>query len=288
MNQPPFFSIITPTYNRAHFIMRAIESVLCQSFSNWEMIIIDDGSTDNTEMVVKKVKDPRVRYIKKKHEERSIARNFGIEKARGDYLCFLDSDDYLLENHLMAHFENISKLNFPVAAFFSGSFMEANQVKTDDTHLFANDTPVQNLWKLGFNLLPFSFHKAVFKNIRMDSELVFMEDIDMILKVFKQYKVFPIFKNTNVIVVHDERSTAECYQSDLKKYGAMYIFSIDKILHNHFNFLNQYFSKKDILNKKGAIILNFLKASIRNLNLFCTIHFAKLYINWKMKSKTKF
>ncbi len=94
------FSIIIPTYNRANTLPRAVNSVLTQSYDNFELIIVDDGSTDNTETVVRDIKDTRIRYFKKENEERNIARNFGISHAQGDYVCFLDSDDYYYSNHL--------------------------------------------------------------------------------------------------------------------------------------------------------------------------------------------
>ncbi len=97
----PIFSIITPTYNRSHIIGKTIESVLGQKYKDFEHIIIDDGSTDNTEEVVLSFKDDRIRYFKKENEERGIARNHGISHARGEYICFLDSDDIYYSNHLL-------------------------------------------------------------------------------------------------------------------------------------------------------------------------------------------
>lgn len=94
------FSIIIPTYNRASTLSRAIGSVLSQTYGNFELIVVDDGSTDDTEVVVLDINDNRIRYFKKENEERNIARNFGISRAQGDYVCFLDSDDYYLSNHL--------------------------------------------------------------------------------------------------------------------------------------------------------------------------------------------
>ncbi len=96
----PYFSIITPTYNRADTIKTTIESVLNQDFENFEYIIVDDGSTDDTEGVVESYKDPRIRYFKKQNGERGAARNYGISKARGTYICYLDSDDVYYKNHL--------------------------------------------------------------------------------------------------------------------------------------------------------------------------------------------
>lgn len=94
------FSIIIPTYNRATFLPRAIESVLAQTYTNWELIIVDDGSTDNTKEIVAIYTDSRIRYIYQQNAERSVARNNGIRNAIGDYVCFLDSDNIMLPNRL--------------------------------------------------------------------------------------------------------------------------------------------------------------------------------------------
>lgn len=98
----PAFSIILPTYNRAHHIEKAIQSIVNQSYSDWELIIIDDGSTDNTKEVVEKYtsKDQRIRYIFQKNAERCVARNNGIAKAKGQYILFLDSDDEFEKDNL--------------------------------------------------------------------------------------------------------------------------------------------------------------------------------------------
>jgi glycosyltransferase involved in cell wall biosynthesis len=90
-------SIIIPTYNRAHLIPRAIQSVLDQTHSDWELIIVDDGSIDNTSEVVAGFVhiDNRVKYFPQtQNRGGNFCRNFGIEKAQGDFICFLDSDDY--------------------------------------------------------------------------------------------------------------------------------------------------------------------------------------------------
>ena len=95
------FSIIIPTYNREKLIGLAINSVINQTFIDWELIIIDDGSADKTKEVVKPyLKDKRVKYFFQKNAERSSARNNGILKSQGKYICFLDSDDKFLTNHL--------------------------------------------------------------------------------------------------------------------------------------------------------------------------------------------
>ena len=95
----PYFSII-PTYNRSNFIAAAIKSVLNQTYTNWELFIIDDGSTDNTKEVVSNFNDPRILYKYQNNQERSAARNNGIKIAKGEWICFLDSDDAYKKHHL--------------------------------------------------------------------------------------------------------------------------------------------------------------------------------------------
>jgi glycosyltransferase involved in cell wall biosynthesis len=102
MIKNPIVSVIIPTYNRAHLIVRAIRSVLNQTYQDFEIIVIDDGSTDNTEEIIRGFKDKKVKYIKKYKENKgsSIARNIGIKVARGKYIAFLDSDDEWLPEKL--------------------------------------------------------------------------------------------------------------------------------------------------------------------------------------------
>lgn len=90
-------SVITPCYNFGHLISATIESVRQQSYSNWEMIIVDDGSTDNTEAVVREyaVSDPRIRYFRQQNAGPSAARNLALREANGDFIQFLDADDLI-------------------------------------------------------------------------------------------------------------------------------------------------------------------------------------------------
>lgn len=90
----PTISVIIPTYNRAHLLGRAIQSVLEQTYRDFEIIVVDDGSTDNTEEVVKSFNDERIRYIRRERNKGgAAARNTGIKAARGEYIAFQDSDD---------------------------------------------------------------------------------------------------------------------------------------------------------------------------------------------------
>jgi glycosyltransferase involved in cell wall biosynthesis len=87
------FTAVVPTYNRAHLIERAISSVLAQTHTDFELIVVDDGSSDNTQAVVERIDDPRIRYVRQQNAGAAAARNHGARLATGEYLTFLDSDD---------------------------------------------------------------------------------------------------------------------------------------------------------------------------------------------------
>ena len=92
-DKAPLVSIIMPAFNAAYFIQESIQSVLAQSFSDFELIVINDGSTDDTSALVQNVKDPRIILIEQENAGVAAARNNGIEVSRGKFIAFLDSDD---------------------------------------------------------------------------------------------------------------------------------------------------------------------------------------------------
>ena len=96
MDENPLVTIITPTYNRAAFLPQAIDGVLAQTYGNLELIIVDDGSTDNSPEILSEYqnKDDRIRVYRQENQGQSIARNKAIREARGEFICFLDSDNY--------------------------------------------------------------------------------------------------------------------------------------------------------------------------------------------------
>jgi glycosyltransferase involved in cell wall biosynthesis len=96
----PKVSVVICTYNRAHFIAESIQSVLDQTFADFEIIVVDDGSTDNTKEAVDSFQDPRIRYVYQENRGLSAARNTGIRTSIGEYISFLDSDDIWLPQNL--------------------------------------------------------------------------------------------------------------------------------------------------------------------------------------------
>lgn len=126
MKSSVFFSIIIPSYNRASLIIDTIASFQSQTYGNFEVIIVDDGSTDNTESVVEKIcsQDGRIRYFKKENGERGAARNYGIKLAKGQYITFIDSDDIAYPWALEVAQQQIREKNFPYIISLSYEFRD--------------------------------------------------------------------------------------------------------------------------------------------------------------------
>src|SRR5437879_12998904 len=102
MEHEPFFSVVIPTYNRAGLILKTLNTVLSQTYQSYEVIVVDDASTDDTEQILEPlVRTRRIRYIKHdQNYERAKSRNTGMENAAGDFLTFLDSDDLMYPTNL--------------------------------------------------------------------------------------------------------------------------------------------------------------------------------------------
>jgi glycosyltransferase involved in cell wall biosynthesis len=104
----PKFTIVTPTYNRETLVQITIQSIIDQTYQDWELLIIDDGSTDNTEQAIQPfLKDGRISYFKKANSGQADSLNFGVSHATGEFIIFLDSDDHAYPNWLEVINRNI-------------------------------------------------------------------------------------------------------------------------------------------------------------------------------------
>ncbi|MFN5786662.1 MAG: glycosyltransferase family 2 protein [Flavobacteriia bacterium] len=204
----PFFSIILPTYNRAHFLPKAIESVLTQTFEDWEMIIVDDGSTDNTYEIVLSYNDPRVRYIYQENQERSAARNNGIDQATGDYICFLDSDDYYLPEKLHFYRESLESIIDTKSILYDGLKFANGGILT------STPIPVQNPEYSIFEFLLLNpigplqvcIPATLLENQKFNPSLRIGEDIELWLRLACNVPFVPVNSYQTVAVEHDDRS----------------------------------------------------------------------------------
>ena len=131
----PYFSIIIPMYNRERFITRAINSCLNQDFQDFEIIIIDDGSTDRSAQVVAEIGDPRIVLIRNEHnQERLISRNIGAKASKGEWLIWFDSDDELVPDALTIITQRINELPDDVFGLRFMCLLDSGQISPDPPH----------------------------------------------------------------------------------------------------------------------------------------------------------
>ena len=105
----PFCSFIIAVYNREKYVADAINSILKQTYPDFELIIVNDGSTDRSDEIIKSFTDPRVRYFNIKHKGCWSTKNYAIKKTKGHFLCFIDSDDYISPDFLQNAYYSIMK-----------------------------------------------------------------------------------------------------------------------------------------------------------------------------------
>ncbi len=194
--QKPLTSVITPTFNRSHLIQKAIDSVLAQTYDNWEHIIIDDGSDDDTEAIVKQNKDKRIKYFRKENGGPSKARNYGIKHAKGKWIMYLDSDDELLPKCVETTIEWLNKnpqavFAFPRSTRILELYVNGELTKSIDD---SGDTPpeftIQDVFdrNAGFSPNGFTHLRRLYdEGIQWDEELALMEDWEFMLSIGERY-----------------------------------------------------------------------------------------------------
>ncbi len=225
MIDSPFFSIIIPTYNRADFIRKTIESVLSQSFPNFEIIVVDDGSTDNTENIVKSIGSHKIHYYKKENGERAAARNFGVKVSKGHYINFLDSDDVIYSNHFQ-----VAK-DFIVEHQGVEIFCLGYDIKDEQNNLLRSVGNIESINRsiLTGNILSCNcvlIRKDIISQNQFneDRALSSLEDWELWIRMSSRYPFLSSKIITSTVVQHEARSVMSVDTFKIKE-------KVDKFIH---------------------------------------------------------
>jgi glycosyltransferase involved in cell wall biosynthesis len=227
------FSVIIPTYNREKIIADAIRSVLAQDFRDFEIIVVDDGSTDNTAEVTGAIGDQRIMYYYKENAERSVARNFGADMSTGEYLIFLDSDDRMEPGHLQQVAEFINRHNNTPEFMVTGYTVTGAGGKP---LLYFSERGIFDSEKLIYgNYLscsPVIIKSEIFKKycFNTDRRLILFEDWELWLRVIAIYELHCLPGLTISIINHSGRSVLN---SGHGKLSEKILFLRDYILEHH-------------------------------------------------------
>lgn len=221
----PAVSVILPTYNRAHLIAETIESVLAQTYSDFELIIVDDGSNDSTTEVVDQFQSNKIRYFKLGKVGRSGARNFGLKQATGSFICFIDSDDLFLPLKIERQLEILGSGHKYVMIYTAaycineqGERIMSVYNREDIMKLSPHDARKSPYFKLKSGdiyydvafyvpltvLLPtVMLKREVYEAVGgFDTDLDRFEDIDLWRRISKRFKIFGLDEPTCKIRTH--------------------------------------------------------------------------------------
>jgi glycosyltransferase involved in cell wall biosynthesis len=234
MDDRIFFSIVIPTFNRSFFLLKAIESCLAQTYPHYEIIVVDDGSTDDTEIDVRCLPSNRILYFKKENGERAVARNYGISKAKGDYITFLDSDDLLYPSYLSNGFESIKKFHLP--PFFHLAY----EVKNDKGQVVSKkDFMSSGDYKLLVRGNPLSclgifVKREVLANFQFneDRKLIMVEDWELWIRLLANFGIKTDRRISAAMIYHKKRSLAEAEAEQLanaKQLAIQYAFKDNEV-----------------------------------------------------------
>lgn len=306
--EKPIFSIIIPCYNVEKYISKTIESALNQTFDNFELILINDGSKDKTKEIIEfyEKQDKRIKVINKVNEGVSKTRNLGIELAKGEYLYFLDGDD-CIESNLLEEANLILK-NKKIDMFSFGYDIKNNQGlkiycnKKYDEKIFTSKSFLKYFLKREINqsICSLIVKRNILKGIRFNTELTTGEDLDFQMRLLLKndfnifYNSFLYFhyikregsattrkkiplKNLNTLdylnLLRKEMLDKKIYE--FKDYHIIRFFSIIKSLAEN-GFDKKEYQKIKNKFKESEYILKDLKLKFNRLNILKIFYFINL------------
>ena len=215
----PFFSVVIPVFNREDLVEKVINCILNQTFKDFEIVVVDNFSTDNTVFKVQEIQKnhSNIKLIcNPKNLERCISRNLGIKNSIGEYICFLDSDDFWLDCHLQEMYDLISQTKIK-GLYFSNAFDSINFGSLTERICpeLSKHPLFDYLLTYTFNPSRVSVHHSVLQEFDFDPDIPGLEDFDLWLRIATKYPVFQLDKRTVVYNIHEDSTTAtELRKSD--------------------------------------------------------------------------
>ncbi len=297
----PKFSVVISVFNKEKYIANTLNSVLAQTFTDFEVVLLNDGSTDNSEAEILKFKDPRIRYFSKENRGASAARNFTIEQAEANYIALMDADDYWYpfyleeQNRLLNEFPNESVFATATEIKRNGkTFKNTYSIRTIDEDAVLVDYFEAS--QLDSVLLSIStvLKKEVFANVGWyDPKIKSGEDTDLYVRIGLKHKVvfspkvcatYIVRKNSLFQSVKnlEDKANFEAYEGfeknnpalkkflDLNRYSLCILAKIEgnkEAFQKNFRKINQenLSKKQQFLLRQNKTILKYLSKTKDNL-----------------------
>lgn len=205
----PKVSIVVPVYNTEKYLNKCIDSLLNQTEEDIEILLINDGSTDNSESIIKEYNDKRIKYIKKKNTGIGKTRNLGIDKSKGEYIIFIDSDDYIdydcvekLYNYALNTNSDVvvsdftKDINGKLEKVIIPNFETSNLVQNPTIINYINLGPCNKIYK-----------RSVLKDVRFDEKHKY-EDVPFVVRALKNSdRISKINESLSYYVIHEKSQT---------------------------------------------------------------------------------
>ncbi len=279
-------SVIIPLYNKECSIKHTIESVLSQSYTNFELLVINDGSTDKSVEKVKEIQDKRVVLIEQSNAGVSAARNEGIFKAKGEWILFLDADDLLLPEALKCLVTNINDTH----TIIGGNFL----IKTPQEQLeffsirkhkvYESEDDIYKAWALNKLFLrtgSFIMPTILAKLEPYNNQYSRYEDLDFLFRCFKHCKIKLI---PDVLMIY-ETSYAEASKVNQKRWNRDYLCFLPSVSENLWKNIVYGKCVNEVLRTYPSRI-EYLKNSYKDYHLYCT--YAKMIAYYSLLMNCSF
>lgn len=218
-------SVIIPTYNRASFLGRAISSVLAQSYEELELIIVDDGSSDNSKVICDEIQDERISYYFKDNGGVSSARNFGVERANGKFIAFLDSDDEWHTDKISKQLQRLKSSQRRIIHSGERWIRDGEIVKQKKSHQkFGGDMFIRSLTNCVISPSSVVMEKSLYLEMEgMREDFVVCEDYDLWLKITSLYDIEFIDEELMTKYAgHDDQLSFKFFAMDYWRVKSMY------------------------------------------------------------------
>lgn len=274
--QQPLITVIIPTYNRETTILNAIKSVLEQTYTNIEVLIIDDGSTDNTEKLVTNVNDKRVTFIKQKNKGACSARNNGILHAKGEYIAFNDSDDIWFRKKLEKQLAVIQKTNADVVFCKLALVSQGKNILMPSTKEGFLNLSKDSLDGIGTQTL--IFRKKVLNDFKFNEKMPRLQDFELLLRILESEKYTVYCMNQGLVYYNISSDSISANPQKFEQAVQLIVSSRNNLVYDY-PVISKYFSK---------MFYHNFKYYLRNINVFKMLNNFILAVKYFPKHRNRF